>query len=210
MKSKTAGVKRVIPFVAALCSIMCFSVGFSSWVVTGGSNALAIGQIGVDDIDSGGTAPQNLDVVTITTLNGFEYATGYGFNNDGVFTNNTNLTGTCTFNVENGRNCFTSFRSDKSFKLEIKLSSSLSGGLYSNDFTSDSISLTSSNFTVSSQNPTDSENITATFVITCTNDSANFTFDFSIHLIWGGASLTSFPNLQSASFNVEFTPKENE
>ena len=199
----------LIPTLSALCVAMCVSVGFASWIVTGGSDALAVGNINADDVEVGGNVPQDLDVVTITSINSFSYAAGYGFDNEGVFGNTTELTGTCLFNSTNGKKCFTSFKNDKSFKLDIELSTALPNGFLTNNFSSDQISLSSTNFVVANQDPADADKITASFVITCTNNENNFNFDFSIRLIYG-AQLSSFPNLSTANFNVKFTPKENE
>ena len=201
--------KILVALVALFTMLMCTSVGFAAWITTGGSSSILSGNIDADDVQGGGGSshtPENLDVITITTLNGYEYSTGYGFVNDDVISNSTNLTGTCLFNVTNGKKCFTSFRENKSFKLDITLSTSLSGGFSGNSLTSNSASLTSDNFTVASTNPTDSTNITTSFTITCNSSDSNFTFDFAINLTYGGSS---FPNLASANFNIKFEPKEN-
>ena len=201
--------RLLIPALSGLCVAMCVSVGFATWITTGGGSGNVFGTINADGIETTAN-PQDLDVVTITSLNQFSYATGYGFDNNGIFENNTYLTGVCAFNVTNGKSCFTSFRNNKSFKLDVELSTSSSfGGFASKSITSDSISLTSDNFTNVNQDPNDSAAISTTFTITCDSDTANFSFNFSIHLIWGGSNLSSFPDLSSVAMNIKFTPKEN-
>lgn len=208
MKFKLSKVKWFAAIISLLSSVMSFSIGFGLWSIQAVDTDGITGNIQVDTVEEDHGTPQNLDVITISSMNSFSYAAGYGFNIDDVFGNTAYLTGTCSFNAENGKKCFTSFRESNSFKLDIELSSSLSGGLSSNSFTSNEISLTSSNFTLSNQDPTDGEKITATFIITCSSNNSNFTFDFSIKLVYGG-TLSNFPNLAAAALNVKFTPKEN-
>ena len=201
--------KILVALVALFTMLMCTSIGFATWITTSGDSSAIGGNIEADDVQGGGGSthtPENLDVVTISTLNGYQYSTGYGFVNDDVCSNSTSLTGTCLFNSANGKKCFTSFRDTKSFKLDITLSTSLSGGFSGNNFTSNSISLTSSNFSVSTSDPVDSTNITTSFTIVCNDNNSDFSFDFAINLTYGGSS---FPNLSSANINIKFEPKEN-
>ena len=201
--------KILVALVALFTMLMCTSVGFAAWITTGGSNSILSGNIDADDVQGGGShTPENLDVITITNVNDFQYYAGSGFVNDGVYDDDVYLTGTCSFNVTNGKKCFTSFRNNNSFKLDVQLTTALSGGFSGANITSSEMSLTSTNFTVGSQNPTDSTNITATFTIACNSNASDFTFDFSVKLTYGG-SLSSFPDLSSAAINIEFTPKEN-
>ncbi len=202
--------KILVALVALFTMLMCTSVGFAAWITTGGSNATANGTIDADTVEGGGGShtPQNLDVVTITQLNPYQYYSGYGFVNDGMFDDDILLSGTCNFNATNGKSCFTSFRNNKSFKLDVKLTTALSGGFSGQSITSSEITLTSSNFTTATLDPTDSTDISTTFALTCSDNNSNFTFDFSIKLTYGGA-LTSFPDLATANIKVEFTPKEN-
>ena len=211
MKNKKISrqLRTFAPFVTLGCALMCVSVGFASWIVTSGSDALALGQIQADDIESGGTGVEK-DVISVTT-DGFQYATNYGFVNDGVYANNVNLTGTCTFNYANAQSCFTSFRNNKSFKLDVTLDSSLSGGLQSKGFKSDSVILTSDNFADLNQNPTEGSSLTTTFTITCSsNTTSNFTFNYTFNLAWESTEdVTSFPDLNGANLRITFLPKEN-
>jgi len=202
--------KILVALVALFTMLMCTSVGFATWITAGGGSASVNGNIDADDIQGGGGShtPQDLDVVTITQVNNYQYYTAYGWVNDGLFDDDVLLTGTCSFNVENGKSCFTSFRDNKSFKLDVKLTTALSGGFSGNSITSSEITLTSSNFATTTQDPVDSTNITTTFALVCNDSNSNFTFDFSIKLTYGG-SLTSFPDLASANIKVEFAPKEN-
>ena len=200
--------KILVALVALFTMLMCTSIGFATWITTNGSNSAINGAIDADNVDNGGSAhtPENLNVVTITTLNGYQYSTGYGFVNDDVISNSTSLTGTCLFNTTNGKKCFTSFRESKSFKLDVTLSTSLSGGFSANNLASNSISLTSNNFTVAASVPTSSTTITTSFTITCNSSDSDFSFDFAINLTYSGSN---FPNLSSANFNIKFEPKEN-
>ena len=127
---------------------------------------------------------------------------------DGVFGSSAVLNGTCSFDSTVAQQCIPTFRNNKSFKLDVVISCTLTDGLSANGFTSSSISLTSDNFTVAAQDPTDSETITTTFVITCTDNASDFDFDFSITLNYGN-SLSNFPKLSTAGFNILFQPKEN-
>lgn len=189
---------------------MCVSVGFASWVVTGGSNALALGSFEADDFTVGSSG-QNLDVIQISNLSDYQYATGYGFVNNGVYAETTNLTGSCLFNVQNGKNCFTSFRNDKSFALDVTLTTSNSfGGFSTNNISMTSISLSSTNFISSSHDTINNgTDITTTFNITCADYNEDFTFSFLLTLSWGGSNLSSFPNLSNSNFNIAFLPKES-
>ena len=199
--------KTLVTLVALFTTLLCVCVGFASWLVTGGSNALALGQVQADDVLP---APQgdDVDVISITDTANIEYGTAYGFVNDGTYKNNVNLTGACSFDIENGKSCFTSLRSStKSFKLDVTLTTALSNGFLSNGFTCDSISLTSTNFASCSHGTINSDaSISTTFTINCNNTTADFTFDFAIHLVWSGSS---FPNLSSSSIQIAFLAKEN-
>ncbi|MBR1581697.1 MAG: hypothetical protein IJ656_01560 [Bacilli bacterium] len=196
--------------LVVLCPVSIISLvglGFSTWAVaTQATNNMTV-DLSVGDVITGGTG-EALDVITISSLGNFEYATGYGFVNDGIYADNVDLTGTCLVNTANAKSCFTSYRNTKSFKLDVSLSTALPNGLNPNGFSSSSMSLTSTNFSVNDTDPVDGEAITTSFVITCTNTDADFSFDFSLNLKWTG-SLSSFPNLASANFNITFTPKEN-
>ncbi len=202
--------KILVALVALFTMLMCTSVGFAAWITTGGSNATANGTIDADTVEGGGGShtPQNLDVVTITNVDEYQYYAGNGFVNNGVYDDECYLTGSCSFNATNGKKCFTSFRDSNSFKLDVELSTTASGGLSGLNITSSEISLTSTNFTVGSQNPTDSTTITTTFTITCGSNESDFTFDFSVKLVYG-ETLSSFPDLSSAPISIKFTPKEN-
>lgn len=210
------GIKRtrrrnfIIAAVEVLGIASVFAVGFSAWLVTGGSDEVSViaGLRTADIVNA--TPAQNLDVITISSLSSFQYAAGYGFVVDGVYGNSITLTGSCSFNAAYGKRCFDSFASDsnKSFLLDFKLSTALTNGFSGNSFASSEVSLTSTNFTVASQDPADGADITTTFTIACADNTSNFTFDFSVNLTYGG-TLTSFPNLASANIGVTFTPREN-
>ena len=184
-----------------------FSIGFSAWFANGGSEGSLSGGAAVAQVNDS-TSTENLDVITITRLDGFSYAAGYGFDVEHVFTNSVFLTGECSFNATFGRRCFDSFATGNSFQLDIELTTALSGGFSSQGFSSTNITLNSTNFTTLSAAPTNGSAITKTFVVVCDSNTTNFTFDFSINLTYGN-DLTSFPNMASAQLHISFAPKEN-
>ena len=200
--------KILISLVALFTMLMCISVGFASWIVTGGSNALALGEIEADDVLTEPTG-ESVDVITITSIEKYQYAEGYGFVNGGLYSNNVDLTGTCRFDSENAKSCFDSYSNNKSFKLTFELTGELDGGLSSNGFSSTNITLSSSNFSSSSHDTIINDaTISTTFTVSCYSNSTDFNFSFSINLKYTG-SLSSFPNMGSANLSVNLTPKEN-
>lgn len=184
-----------------------FSIGFSTWLTNGGSEGSLSGGAAVAQVNDS-TSIENLDVITIETINAYSYAKGYGFVNNGLYTNSVNLTGSCSFNATYGARCFDSFSSNGSFQLDIELTTALSGGFSSQGFSSTNITLNSGNFSTLSATPTTGSKITHTFVVACNNNAIDFTFDFSINLTYSNA-LTTFPNMAAAQLNVVFAPKEN-
>lgn len=214
-RNKLNSAKIIIPLSMFFSSIICVSIGFSAWVLpVGGDSTIAPGEFEVDNIEKAIPVPDDLDVISfVGELSSYQYATGYGFVNDDTFVNYTTLSGTCSFNSANATKCFTSYKDsdDKSFQLEVKLRTALSGGFSGNSFVSDSITVSSINFTSpneKTQDPTDSTYISTTFILTCLNNTSDFNFTFSINLRYTG-SLTSFPNLSSAAFSIELSPEEN-
>ena len=201
--------KIIIPLVTVGCALMCISVGFATWITTSGGTTSVLGQVQADDVDNAGHG-ENVDVITITSIEPYQYAAGYGFVNNGVYASSVDLTGTCLFNVANGKSCFDSFSgSSKSFKLDVTLSTALSGGFSSQGFSSSSISVTSTNFSSTSHTTiTNSDTISTTFTVACIDNSENFSFSFSIGLSFAN-SLTSFPDMGDANLNISFLPKEN-
>ena len=199
--------KILVALVALFTTLMCISVGFASWVVTSGSDALALGQIQADDVDNTASG-DNVDVISITRMDDLEYGTSYGFVDDGTYKNNVNLSGSCTFDIENGKSCFTSLRSNtKSFKMEVTLTTALNNGFLSNGFSCDSINLDSDNFASCSHGAINSDaTINTTFVISCNDTNLDFSFDFDIHIVWSGSS---FPDLANSLINISFLAKEN-
>jgi len=199
--------KILVSLVALFTMLMCVSVGFASWIVTSGSNALALGQIQADDVatDSG----IQVNVITIENLDEFKFATNYGFVKNKVYSQNVDLTGTCSFNASNGQNCFTTFRNNNSFKLDITLTTAINNGFSSNGFVCNSMVLTSSNFSgqsISASSIDNGSTITASFVVICLDNENDFNFDFLINISWSG---TSFPNMSDSNISIQFKPKEN-
>ena len=213
--SKLHSAKIIVPLSMFFSSIICVSIGFSAWVVPAtGDNTFISGDFEADNVETLIPVPDDLDVISfVGQLSSYRYAQGYGFLVDETFVNNTTLSGTCSFNSENARKCFTSYRdnNDKSFQLEIRLRTALSGGFSGNSFVSDSITVSSSNFTnptQKNQDPTDSTYLSTTFVLVCLDNTSDFNFTFSTNIRYTG-SLSSFPNLSSAAFSIELAPKEN-
>ena len=199
--------KILVALVALFTMLMCTSVGFATWITTGGSNASINGNIAADDVMGGGGSG-DVDVITITSLQDYQYKQSYGFVDDGVFGATVVLTGECTFDATAGKQSINSFRNNKKFSLDVELTTALSGGFSANNMSSSSISLSSSNFTTVSVTPTSGQSITGTLGATCSDNNSNFTFTFSITLNWTGSNLSSFPDISSAGFSVSLLPKE--
>lgn len=208
--------KLFIVLLSTIFTIGCISIGFSSWTFGSSSLSEVSGDIYSEDVIDVPIG-EDLDVITIDRLDDYQFATGYGFVNDGVYSADVYLTGRCTFDSANGKKCFASYKDNnsKSFKLDVELSTSLSGGLRSNGFTSGEIKLESDEFTTLSQDPVDSVKVSTTFVVNCNQNSSDFSFDFSIKVSFddndsvSGVDLTKFPDISSASFQVTFISKEN-
>ena len=198
--------KILVALVALFTMLMCTSVGFAAWITTGGSTGSVNGNIEADDVIGGGSG--DVDVITIDSLQDYQYKQSYGFVDDGVFGATVVLTGQCTFDAAAGKQSISSFRNNKKFGLDVELTTALSGGFSANNMTSSSISLTSSNFTTVSVTPTSGQSITGTLGATCSDNNSNFTFTFSITLNWTGSNLSSFPDISSAGFSVSLLPKE--
>lgn len=207
----------VVPILSLLSSVMCFSIGFSAWsspdvYVMGGSF----------DADTVNPNPLTLPVIEISSLTPFQYTDNRGFVSDGEYVSDGVLQGTCTFDYKNAKKCFDSFTddTDKSFKLSIALTTNLSGGFSGSGLSSDSITLSSTNFNcengVLELVPNSSADITSTTQIVCLNNSSNFSFSFSISLkfdddsnIGNEVDLSAFPTLSDKVIVVSFTPLEN-
>ena len=200
--------KILISLVAFFTAAMCVSVGFATWITTGGSSAGLNGNIETDNVQT--TSSSNLDVLTINSLRPFGYSTGYGFVNNGLYSSSVNLTGVCIVNSANLKQCLNSYSSNKQFSLTISLTTSISGGFSSNLFSSSAFILTSSNFTTLNQAPTVGENMESSFNITCSNNNSDFSFSFDIEVSWGGSNpnLAEFPDLSLETFNIGFLFKE--
>ena len=198
--------KILVALVALFTMLMCVSVGFATWITTGGSNSTINGTIEADDVQGGG-GPGNVDVITINTLNDYQYKQSYGFVDDGIFGSTLTLSGECTFDSTNAKSCINSYRSNKKFSLDIELTTALTGGFSANNITGSSMSISSSNFTTASTTPTSGQSITGTLSATCSDNNSNFTFTFSIVLNWSG-SLASFPDMSSAGLSISLLAKE--
>ena len=197
--------KILIALVAFLSALMCVSIGFATWITTGGSLLSAKGEIETDTV----RGEEDLDVVTIDTLQDYQYNQSYGFVDDGIFGSTLILYGECSFDSTNGKECIDSFRRNKTFDLEIELTTSLTGGFSVNNMVSTSISLSSNNFSTVSVAPMSGQSITGTLEVTCNDNNSDFDFTFEITLNWTGADLSLFPDVSSASFSVSLLPKEH-
>ena len=72
MKYKVAKARLIIPLIALLCSIMCVSIGFSTWIATGSSSLSRQGNIDADDF----LASTNVDCISIIETVGIRYYSG--------------------------------------------------------------------------------------------------------------------------------------
>ena len=204
--------KWLIALLSSLTAVCSFSVGFASWIIPAtGDSASVNGTLGADNLVVPVIPAEYKHVITIDedSLTTFEFSAGHGFVKNGVYANNIDLGGTCTFYYEDGQKCFNSFKNSdtKSFTLEIQLSSSLTGGLYQNNFVSDYALLSSDNFVDVETNPTDDTIISTSSDLVCSDNESDFEFTFLINLKWTG-SLSNFPDLTDSAITVTLIPME--
>lgn len=200
--------KLLISLVALFTMLMCTSVGFATWITTGGSNSIVSGNIEADEVYDGSAS--GLEIITINNLNEYEYNQDYGFVDEGKFGATLQLSGDCSFNSTSARQDINSYRSNSSFDLEVKLSTAITGGFSANNLSSSLISATSANFVSSpSVVPTSNQDIIGTMYIQCNNNNTNFDFTFTISLTWTGNDLSLLPDISTAGFSVSLLAKEH-
>lgn len=97
MKKPFKSTKVFIPLIALLSSVMCFSIGFGAWNMTGGMSLSLYGDIDSDDI---GTDSKGIKVIDYTSKPTFSFAAGYGFlNSSDEYVNNATLNWTASINT---------------------------------------------------------------------------------------------------------------
>ena len=194
--------KILVALVALFTMLMCTSVGFAAWITTGGSNASTNGVMQADDFVE--TTSGEAHCISNTTINSFRYAAGYGFVDEtsGRYASAVNLTGTFTFNVSEAKQSINSLVGSKQFGLKLELTTSVTTNFGFSNFTFTGFTNSPVSKTVSST--------AATYNITLTNDEysqSTLSCGFSITLTYSG-SLSSFPSLASATYNIAITPSE--
>ena len=198
--------KWSLPLIMLLTSFGCASFGFASWVAVGGVSYGIDGIVQREEFD---LAPSLVEVISIDSMDSFQYYAGYGFVSDGIFVLDYNLTGTCTIDSEIAKNCLLSFAGEsKSLKIDFELSTELDGGFEVNNFTSSDVTLSSELFATVSNTPSVAETIFTTFTIVCDRNDENIEFDFNINICFEGER-EDFPDLADANFEITMMPREN-
>lgn len=197
--------KILISLVALFTMLMCVSVGFATWIATGGAFGNIYGNIDTDDY--GEASSGNAYCISDLTINPLKCAKGYGFVNEsnGSYSNTVALTGTFTFNVLEAKDAINSLVGSKQFSLLIELNASVT-----TNFTFDGLTFTGFTNGLVSKTATSTATAYANYNITLTNDEyAQTTLErgFSITLTYGG-TLSNFPTLESATYSVAITPSE--
>ena len=203
MKKKISKQRTLIASIAFLTMTMCVSIGFASWIVTGGTTAFALGLFNADEFatNSVGEIPcfSNLSLTNVFSFS------SYGFlKNDSSFSKasstQVDIDGQATFVPEPAFSnhllpSLDSNQANSKFKMTITIrgTSSLANKLIGN-----SASIIWSNNTINGTINTtaESENISASFAITNVKvaENTSFTFKFKV----------SSPNFDS--FYTDFSP----
>ena len=116
--------KILVALVALFTMLMCTSIGFATWVSTGGSSSNVGGTIEADNIIAGGDP---VDCITITETHGPKYYNGSeasGFvSSSGVYDKkNGTLSFTARINLTSARTVISTLNSNGVFNFHISLS----------------------------------------------------------------------------------------
>lgn len=120
--------KILVALVALFTMLMCVSVGFATWITTGGSNSSINGTIDADDVVSGG---DNIDCITITSTSGPGYyndSNGQGFvDKEGLYNKKSGtLSFVAVINLASARTVIPTLNSAGNFNFIISLSTNVS------------------------------------------------------------------------------------
>ena len=119
--------KILVALVALFTMLMCTSVGFATWITTGGSSSNVEGAFEVDNVVVGG---ETIDCITVTETHGPKYYNGSeasGFvSSAGLYDKkNGMLSFTSTINLTSARTIIASLNDTGTFNFKIKLSTNV-------------------------------------------------------------------------------------
>ena len=200
--------RKLIPALSALCVAMCVSVGFATWITTGGGTANASGNINADDVN---ISDEPVACITNLEFDGFKYYQGYGFvsnnqNSNGLYTNTTNFTGTFDFDVSGAKTCISSMASDTKLSLKIEFTTSAT-----TNFTYGAPTISGFANTPVEVSTTSTATSYKAYNIILDNteysSSSLSNLSFSVSMTYTG-SLSAFPSLSDATYSLTITPGE--
>jgi len=120
MKKPFKSSKVFIPLIALLSSVMCFSIGFGAWNMTGGVNVDLLGDINADNIEPILVPVQCIDNLSVDN---FSYKEKFGFVVDETYTNATVISGQGDFNVDRAFTLINSLQQDGKINFGISIHS---------------------------------------------------------------------------------------
>ena len=205
MKINRAKHKILISLVALFTMFMCVSVGFATWITSGGDSEAVNGDIIADDYAN--ITAGDAYCISDLSINSFRFYEKNGFVNEatGSYSLSTNITGSFTFEVSEAKMAIRSIRSSRQFSLRLDFTASVS-----TNFSVGTIAFGGFTSTVA-KDVANTTTACAAYNITLTESeylSTQLTnLSFTIPLSFSGQA-SSFPNLGSAIYTVSITPGE--